>query len=159
MLSLEKEKKICALVEEITGMMNMSLKASLYESQGQIEINVSGTDRAYLITDNGETLLSLQYILGRMIRINFPELDEWHILLDSDGYMYRHESDLRRMAQNAVQRVRRERRRVKLPPLNPYDRRIIHIEVSQNRDMESLSEGEGFFKKIIVQRRGRAPRY
>jgi spoIIIJ-associated protein len=159
MLSLEKEKKICALVEEITGMMNMTLKASLFESQGQIEINVSGADRAYLITDNGETLLSLQYILGRMIRLNFPELDEVHILLDSDGYMYRHESDLRRMAQNAVQRVRRERRRFKLPPLNPYDRRIIHIEVSQNRDMESLSEGEGFFKKIVVQRRGRAERY
>lgn len=155
MLSLEKEKKICALVEEITGMMNMTLKASLYESQGQIEINVSGADRAYLITDNGETLLSLQYILGRMIRQNFPELDHLHILLDSDGYMYRHESDLRRMAQSAVQQVRRERRRVKLPPLNPYDRRIIHIEVSQDRDMESLSEGEGFFKKIVVQRRGR----
>jgi spoIIIJ-associated protein len=154
MLSLEKEKKICAIVEEVTGMMNMNLKASLYESQGQIEINVSGADRAYLITDNGETLLSLQYILGRMIRQNFPELDHLHILLDSDGYMYRHESDLRRMAQNAVQRVRRERRRIKLPPLNPYDRRIIHIEVSQNRDMESLSEGEGFFKKIVVQRRG-----
>jgi spoIIIJ-associated protein len=155
MLSLEKEKKICALVEEITGMMNMNLKASVYESQGQIEINVSGADRAYLITDNGETLLSLQYILGRMIRQNFPELDHLHILLDSDGYMYRHESDLRRMAQSAVQQVRRERRRVKLPPLNPYDRRIIHIEVSQNRDMESLSEGEGFFKKIVVQSRGR----
>jgi spoIIIJ-associated protein len=155
MLSLEKEKKICALVEEITGMMNMNLKASLYESHGQIEINVSGTDRAYLITDNGETLLSLQYILGRMIRQNFPELDHLHILLDSDGYMYRHESDLRRMAQSAVQQVRRERRRIKLPPLNPYDRRIIHIEVSQNRDMESLSEGEGFFKKIVVQSRGR----
>jgi spoIIIJ-associated protein len=90
-----------------------------------------------------------------MIRQNFPDLDHLHILLDSDGYMYRHESDLRRMAQNAVQRVRRERRRIKLPPLNPYDRRIIHIEVSQNRDMESLSEGEGFFKKIVVQRRGR----
>jgi spoIIIJ-associated protein len=127
----------------------------VYESQGQIEINVSGADRAYLITDNGETLLSLQYILGRMIRQNFPELDHLHILLDSDGYMYRHESDLRRMAQSAVQQVRRERRRVKLPPLNPYDRRIIHIEVSQNRDMESLSEGEGFFKKIVVQSRGR----
>lgn len=155
MLSLEKEKKICALVEELTGMMSMNLKASLYESHGQIEINISGADRAYLITDNGETLLSLQYILGKMIRQYFPELDHLHILLDSDGYMYRHESDLQRMAQNAVQRVRRERHRVKLPPLNPYDRRIIHIEVAQNGDVESLSEGEGFFKKIMVQRKGR----
>lgn len=154
MLSLEKEKKICALVEELTGMMSMNLKASLYESHGQIEINISGADRAYLITDNGETLLSLQYILGKMIRQYFPELDHLHILLDSDGYMYRHESDLQRMAQNAVQRVRRERHRVKLPPLNPYDRRIIHIEVAQNGDVESLSEGEGFFKKIMVQRKG-----
>jgi spoIIIJ-associated protein len=155
MLSLEKEKKICALIDDLTGLMNLNLKSELYESSGQIEINISGADRAYLITDNGETLLSLQYILGRMIRQHFPELDEIHILIDSDGYMYRHEDQLRRMAQNAVQRVRRERRRIKLPPLNPYDRRIIHIEVALNRDMDSLSEGEGFFKKIIVQRKFR----
>jgi spoIIIJ-associated protein len=155
MLSLEKEKKICAIVEELTGLMNLTLKAELFESSGQIEINITGTDRAYLITDNGETLLSLQYILGKMLRQHFPDLDELHILIDSDGYMYRHENQLRRMAQNAVQRVRRERRRIKLPPLNPYDRRIIHIEVAMNRDMESLSEGEGFFKVIVVQRKFR----
>jgi spoIIIJ-associated protein len=135
--------------------MNLTLKAELFESSGQIEINITGTDRAYLITDNGETLLSLQYILGKMLRQHFPDLDELHILIDSDGYMYRHENQLRRMAQNAVQRVRRERRRIKLPPLNPYDRRIIHIEVAMNRDMESLSEGEGFFKVIVVQRKFR----
>ena len=155
MLSLEKEKKICAIVEELTGLMNLNLKAELFESSGQIEINISGTDRAYLITDNGETLLSLQYILGKMIRQLFPDLEDLHLLIDSDGYMYRHENQLRRMAQNAVQRVRRERRRIKLPPLNPYDRRIIHIEVAENRDMDSLSEGEGFFKTIIVQRKFR----
>jgi spoIIIJ-associated protein len=155
MLSLEKEKKICAIVEELTGLMNLTLKAELFESSGQIEINLTGTDRAYLITDNGETLLSLQYILGRMLRQHFPDLEDLHILIDSDGYMYRHENQLRRMAQNAVQRVRRERRRIKLPPLNPYDRRIIHIEVAMNRDMDSLSEGEGFFKKIVVQRKFR----
>jgi spoIIIJ-associated protein len=155
MLSLEKEKKICAMVEDLTILMGLTLKADLYESSGQIEINISGADRAYLITDNGETLLSLQYILSKMLRQHFVELDELHILVDSDGYMYRHENQLRRMAQDAVQRVRRERRRVKLPPLNPYDRRIIHIEVAQNRDMESLSEGEGFFKKIVVQRKFR----
>jgi spoIIIJ-associated protein len=90
-----------------------------------------------------------------MIRQRFPEIDHLHILVDSDGFMYRHENSLRKMAQQAVQKVRRERRRVKLPPLNPYDRRIVHIEVAQNRDMDSISEGEGFFKKIIVQRRGR----
>ena len=80
MLSLEKEKKICALVEELTGLMNLNLKAELFESSGQIEINITGADRAYLITDNGETLLSLQYILGRMIRQHFPELEDVHIL-------------------------------------------------------------------------------
>jgi spoIIIJ-associated protein len=155
MLSLEKEKKICALIDDLTALMNLSLKAELFESSGQIEINITGTDRAYLITDNGETLLSLQYILGKMLRQHFPELEDLHILVDSDGYMYRHENQLRRMAQNAVQRVRRERRRIKLPPLNPYDRRIIHIEIALNRDMDSLSEGEGFFKTIIVQRKFR----
>lgn len=155
MVSQEQETAICALVENLADLMGMKLKATLLLSEGQIEINVTGNDRAYLITDQGETLLSLQYILAKMIRQRFPETDELHILVDSDGFMYRHEDSLRKMAQQAIQRVRRERRRIKLPPMNPYDRRIIHIEVAQNRDMDSVSEGEGFFKKIVVQRRGR----
>ena len=153
MISTELEDGIIQLVEELTGLMQFKLQASLYATEGQIEINLTGSDRAYLITDNGETLLSMQYILARMIHQRFPETEELHILLDSDGYMYRHEEDLRRMAHRAMQRVRRERRRVALPPLNPYDRRIIHMEVTESRDLDSISEGEGFMKKIIVQRR------
>jgi spoIIIJ-associated protein len=88
-----------------------------------------------------------------MIRQRIPSVAGLRIVVDSDGYMFRHEQDLRRLAGRAMQRVRRERRRVTLPPLNPYDRRIIHMEVSRNEDLDSISEGEGFFKKIIVQRK------
>lgn len=153
MLSTEIEDGIVQLVEELTGLMEFKLSASLYAQEGQIEINLTGADRAYLITDNGETLLSMQYILARMIHQRFPETEELHILLDSDGYMYRHEEELRSMAHRAMQRSRRERRRVTLPPLNPYDRRIIHMEVAESRDLDSISEGDGFMKKIVVQRR------
>lgn len=153
MINTQVEEGILSLVEELAGFMQFQLKASLYATEGQIEINLTGADRAYLITDNGETILSMQYILARMIHQKYPETDDLHILLDSDGYMYRHEEDLRRMAHRAMQRVRRERRRVTLPPLNPYDRRIIHMEVAESRDLDSVSEGEGFMKKIMVQRK------
>lgn len=153
MLNQQTEERICKLIEEVTGLMGLKLKASVYPTEGQIEVNLAGSDRAYLITDNGETILSLQYIFARMIHLQFPETEDLHILLDSDGYMYRHEEELRRMAHSAIQKVRRERRRVKLPPMNPYDRRIIHMEISNTRDFDSISEGEGFFKKIVVQRK------
>ena len=153
MLSPETEEGIIRLVEELTGLMQMKFEAGIYVTEGQIEINLAGGDRAYLITDKGETLLSLQYILARMIHQRYPETQDLHVLLDTDGFMYRHEEDLRKMAQRAMQRVRRERRRVILPPLNPYDRRIIHMEVAESRDLDSISEGDGFLKKIVVQRK------
>ena len=67
MLSTETEDGIIQLVEGLTGLMQFKLNASLYATEGQIEINLTGGDRAYLITDNGETLLSMQYILARVM--------------------------------------------------------------------------------------------
>lgn len=129
------------------------MKAVLQMHEEDLEIDLIGNDRAYLITDEGETVLSLQYMLARLIRNEIPEAHPVNILLETEGYMYRHEQRLRRLAWRIADQVRSERRRVKLPPLSPYDRRIVHMEIAQNADLDSISEGEGFFKKIVVQQK------
>jgi len=153
MLSGEELNKIQDLVEKFLQLMNFNMTAIVELHEEDLVIDIAGNDRAYLITDEGETVLSLQYILAKLIRHEVPGAGGLNILLDTEGYMYRHEQRLRRLAWRTVEQVRNERRRVKLPPLSPYDRRIIHMEIAQNADLDSISEGEGFFKKIIVQRK------
>lgn len=153
MLSQEDFEKIQDLVEGFLRLMNFNMKATLDLHEEDLEIDLIGNDRAYLITDEGETILSLQYILAKLIRHSIPAASQLEILLDTEGYMYRHEQRLRRLAWRTAEQVRSERRRIKLPPLSPYDRRIVHMEIAQNADLDSVSEGEGFFKKIVVQRK------
>lgn len=153
MLNPEQQDQIRDLVEELLGLMNLKLMATVTAELDEIDINISGNDRAFLLTDDGETLLSLQYILSKMIHHKIQDTNEFRIYLDSDGFLFRHEERIRRLAYKAMERVRRERRRIRLHPMNPYDRRIVHIEVAQNEDLDSISEGEGFFKKIVVQRK------
>jgi spoIIIJ-associated protein len=140
-------------LEQLLGLMQLDLNATILTRQDELHINVTGRDRAYLITDNGETLLSLQYIVAKMIRQKLPELNQAQVVVDSDGYMYRHEQAVKRMALRAADRVRNQRSRIKLPPLNPYDRRIVHLEIGRDQSLDSLSEGEGFLKKIVVKRK------
>jgi spoIIIJ-associated protein len=153
MLNQDELNRAQELVENFVRLMNFNMKASLQLYGQDLEIDLIGNDRAYLITDDGETILSLQYILAKLIRHEIPAAGDLNILLDTEGYMYRHEQRLRRLAWRTVEQVRNERRRIKLPPLSPYDRRIVHMEIAQNADLDSISEGEGFFKKIIVQRK------
>ena len=153
MLNQEELDEVRALTEMLLDHMSLSLKTTVFADRNEIQINISGIDRTYLITDNGETLLSLQYIVSKMIRQKVPPAEGLHVVIDSDGYMFRRDQELRKLAIRTVQRVRKERRGITLPPMNPYDRRIIHTEVARSADLDSVSEGDGFFKKITVRRR------
>ncbi|PWT93589.1 MAG: hypothetical protein C5B54_01630 [Acidobacteria bacterium] len=153
MLNEENLASIRKITESLFELMNFQLTVSVTARSDEIQINVTGNDRAYLITDNGETVLSLQYILSKLIRQKFPEFAELRILLETDGYMFHHEQSLRRLAYRSAQEVRRGRRSIKLPPMNPYERRIIHTEVARNGDLDSISEGYGFLKKVVIHRK------
>jgi spoIIIJ-associated protein len=140
-------------IQEILDCSGLALRVELSAGREELFVNVSGGDRAYLLTDEGETILSLQYVLAKMIRQRFPDQAGRFVVVDSDGYMMRREQALRRLAGRTMSRVRKERRKIRLRPMNPYDRRIIHMEVGRSADLDSISEGEGFFKRIVVCQR------
>jgi spoIIIJ-associated protein len=145
--------QIREFINSIFRMIAFRISSTVLERGDALLINISGEDRAYLIADQGETILSWQYLLAKMIRQQNASANDLHIIVDSDGFMQRHDEEVRRLAQRTMQRVRRERRRIKLPPMSPYDRRIVHTEVGRDADLDTFSEGEGFFKYIVVQRR------
>lgn len=130
--------------------MDLQVKTRVFAKDEEIEINVSGPDRAYLTMDGGETIIALQYMLSRMIRHQIPSSAGHRIFLDTDGFMFRHHHELRKLAARTMERVRKQRSAISLPPMNPYDRKIVHTEIAKTQSCESISEGDGFFKRIRI---------
>ncbi|HEY4492624.1 MAG TPA: R3H domain-containing nucleic acid-binding protein [Acidobacteriota bacterium] len=150
MLNQEEIDQIQQTSEWLLHKMDLQLKTRVFAKDDEVEINISGPDHAYLTMDGGETITALQYILSRMIRQQIPSAAGHRIFLDTDGFMFRHHHELRKLAARTMEKVRNERRAISLPPMNPYDRKIVHTEIARTQSCESVSEGDGFFKRIRI---------
>jgi spoIIIJ-associated protein len=150
MLNEEETHQIQLTSEWLLQKMNLQLRARVFSNDEDIEINVSGPDRTYLTMDGGETILALQFILTRMIHQQIPTTASHRIFLDADGFMFRHHQELRRLVVRTIEKVGEQRRPISLHPMNPYDRKIVHTEIARTQSCDSVSEGEGFFKRIRI---------
>jgi spoIIIJ-associated protein len=107
------------------------------------------TDRsAVLIGKQGKTLEAFQFICNlAAARLG---AEGTRVIIDTQDYRSRREQSLERMAAQAADRVRRSRESVLLEPLNPFERRIVHTAIARRGDVETMSEGDGLYKRIRV---------
>jgi spoIIIJ-associated protein len=121
---------------------------------GEIDkIVLKGSDTAALIGRRGETLDAIQYITGLVI--NKGKQDYKRIMLDTENYRQKREEALVRLANRIAQKVTRTGRKVTLEPMNPYERRILHATLQSNARVETLSEGEEPFRRVVVRNKRR----
>jgi spoIIIJ-associated protein len=121
-------------------------------------LDVEGDDLGILIGRRGETLASLQYLLNLMVS---RQLGDRHQMftIDVEGYRRRRERQLTTLALRMADQVRRTRRPVTLEPMPPSERRIIHIALAEDRQVETGSIGEGEDRKVsITLKQGAGPR-
>ncbi len=139
--------KVMDLTAEVTAEVN--------EEEGNIYIDIEGTDMGSLIGKRGQTLDALQYLTSLVV--NRACNQYYKIKLDTENYRERRKSTHENLAKNIAMRVRRSRRSVALEPMNPYERRIIHAALQNDRYVETHSEGEEPYRKVIVSMRADAP--
>lgn len=135
--------------------VKMSLDAHcITVENGEIDkIVIQGRDTAALIGRRGETLDAVQYITGLVL--NKGKQDYKRIMLDTENYREKREEALVRLANRIAQKVARTGRKVTLEPMNPYERRILHATLQSNSKVETLSEGEEPFRRVIVRTKRR----
>ena len=114
-----------------------------------LEIDFAGEDMGILIGKRGQTLDSLQYLTSLVINKEHKE-DYIRVKLDTEDYRSRREATLRNLARNIAYKVRRSRKPVALEPMNPYERRIIHSALQNDRYVTTRSEGEEPFRHVII---------
>lgn len=121
------------------------------EAERALEINLSGPEMGILIGKRGQTLDSLQYLLSLVV--NKDKDNYIKIKLDSENYRERRKETLINLAKNVAYKVKRTKRPVSLEPMNPYERRIIHAALQDDKYVTTYSEGEEPFRRVVVSLR------
>ena len=114
----------------------------------EMNIDLSGDDMGVLIGKRGQTLDSLQYLVSLVV--NKGNEDYIRVKVDTENYRERRKSTLENLAKNMAYKVKRTRRPLHLEPMNPYERRIIHSALQNDKFVTTHSEGEEPYRKVVV---------
>lgn len=118
------------------------------EEQKHLDIDLSGDEMGVLIGKRGQTLDSLQYLVSLVV--NKDSEDYIRVKVDTENYRKRRKETLENLAKNIAYKVKRTKRPVSLEPMNPYERRIIHSALQNDKYVTTHSEGEEPFRHVVV---------
>ena len=135
---------------DIFSAMNMEVEIIMEKSaDGKVlEVELKGTEMGVLIGKRGQTLDSLQYLVGLVANKNTEEYVK--IKLDTENYRKRRKETLENLAKNIAFKVKRTKRTVALEPMNPFERRVIHSALQNDRFVCTHSEGDEPFRHVVV---------
>jgi len=118
------------------------------EVDNTLDIDLSGDDMRVIIGKRGQTLDSLQYLVSLVV--NKGEENYIRVKVDTENYRQRRKDTLENLAKNISFKVKRTKRPVSLEPMNPYERRIIHSALQNDKYVTTHSEGEEPFRRVVV---------
>lgn len=146
----ELTTKATEFLSSVFAAMNLEVKmdTSYDQKEGSLNVVFSGNEMGILIGKRGQTLDSLQYLTSLVV--NKGKNDYTRIKLDTEDYRGRREETLNNLARNIAFKVRKTHRPVSLEPMNPYERRIIHSALQNNKFVETYSEGEEPYRHVVV---------
>ena len=130
--------------------MNLAvvINAVYDDIENTLDIELSGDEMGVLIGKRGQTLDSLQYLVSLVVN---KDVDDYiRVKLDTENYRQRRKETLENLAKNISYKVKRTRRPVSLEPMNPYERRIIHSALQNDKYVTTYSEGEEPYRKVVV---------
>ena len=153
-IRVAKKKSVEDVVNTFLGdmfqAMNMvvSIDVKVDEVTETVEINLTGEDMGLLIGKRGQTLDALQYIVRLVIN---KEIGGYlKVKVDTENYRERRKETLESLAKNIAYKVKRTKRPVSLEPMNPYERRIIHSALQNDKYVTTHSEGDEPFRHVVV---------
>lgn len=128
--------------------MEVIVDAKYDDAEKALDVDMRGEEIGILIGKRGQTLDSLQYLVSLVV--NRGQADYIRVKLDTENYRQRRKETLENLAKNIAYKVKRTKRPVSLEPMNPYERRIIHSALQNDRYVTTHSEGEEPFRRVVV---------
>lgn len=128
--------------------MKVDISISYNDAERLMSVDLSGEEMGILIGKRGITLDSLQYLISLVVNRNSDSYIK--VKLDTENYRERRKETLENLAKNLAHKVKRIHKPVYLEPMNPYERRVIHSALQRDRFVETHSEGEEPFRKVVI---------
>ena len=137
-------------LKDVFQAMNLAVVVNVKydEANNSMDIDLSGDEMGVLIGKRGQTLDSLQYLVSLVVNKN---VDNYiRVKVDTENYRQRRKETLENLAKNIAYKVKRTKRPVSLEPMNPYERRIIHSALQNDKYVTTHSEGDEPFRHVVV---------
>ena len=137
-------------LNEVFRAMNLAVVVDVKydEADNSMEVDLSGDEMGVLIGKRGQTLDSLQYLVSLVVNKNVENYIR--VKVDTENYRQRRKETLENLAKNISYKVKRTKRPVSLEPMNPYERRIIHSALQNDKYVTTHSEGDEPYRHVVV---------
>ncbi len=142
------EKVAKEFLREMFVAMGIIVNIETELKEKQLLINLSGSDMGILIGKRGQTLDSIQYLVNLVV--NKGDAPYLSITIDTENYRQRRKETLESLAYNLAKKVKQTGKKVVLEPMNPYERRIIHSSLQNNKYVTTYSEGEEPYRNVVI---------
>ena len=128
--------------------MDVEILMKVDEEEKFVDVELKGDDMGVLIGKRGQTLDSLQYLTNLAVNKNSEEY--YKVKVDTEDYRNRRKETLENLAKNIAYKVKRTKRPVALEPMNPFERRVIHSALQNDKYVTTHSEGEEPYRHVVV---------
>ena len=144
------EDNVREFLEKVFNAMNLQVEIIIEkdEENNNIAVELKGADMGVLIGKRGQTLDSLQYLTN--LAVNKQSEEYVKVKIDTEDYRKRRKETLENLARNIAYKVKRTKRPVSLEPMNPFERRIIHSALQNDKFVTTHSEGEEPYRHVVV---------
>ena len=142
------EQQVADFVSQVVKQMGLGLEARVETNDEGTRINLEGDGAEVLLAKRGEGLQALQHIVATAFRKQLGE--DNRIVIDCNGFRKDKDAELRQMARYIAEKARSSGVPQEMGPLNPYERRIVHLAIAEDPTATSESIGDAFMKTVII---------
>lgn len=122
------------------------------EDSESITLNIKGDGSGILIGRKGQTLDAFQYVVNKIVH-RMPDVTK-QVIVDTEGYRQRRKETLIDLANRLSEQAKTKGRPVSTSPLNPFERRIIHLAIQDDADLTTQSKGDGLYRSVVISLKG-----
>ena len=149
----ERARRAQAFVDEVVRKMGMDCRVRLRrpregDSADEINLEILGKDAGRIIGKKGQVLQAIQFLVHRVV--NRPGIERRHILVDAEGYRSRRDMSLANMARRLGKQAVDEGKIITFEPMNPRDRRVVHLALAKFEGVITKSDGEGEQRRVQI---------
>ncbi len=150
-LPLVEDHEALTFLKEVTGKMGLTLDFQARAGENAVYIEMSGDDARTIIGKRGQTLDAVQYLTSLVANKGKDEYVK--VVLDAENYRSKRQRTLEQLANRLASKVVRTGKYVRLEPMNPYERKVIHSTLQSHPDVVTRSEGDEPYRKVIIEKK------